>query len=69
MVSFADDTDTDLIVMSAFRTYLSEVARGPQPGSALPPHYLPCAVAFASDRLFVRHLEQVGTPPPIWYDR
>jgi predicted membrane protein DUF2207 len=53
----------------AFRTYLSEVARDPQPGLALPPHYLPYAVAFGSDRVFVRHLEQVGTPPPTWYGR
>ncbi len=51
----------------AFGAYLKETLRSSRPGTALPPRYLPYAVAFGTERAFVRHLEQVGTPPPQWY--
>jgi hypothetical protein len=53
----------------AFRTYLAESAHAQPRGSAPPAHYLPYAVAFGIDTAFVRHLEQVGAPPPGWYGR
>ena len=51
----------------AFSAHLKEVARGEKPGTALPSHYLPYAVAFGIDTAYVKHLESVGTPPPRWY--
>jgi hypothetical protein len=53
----------------AFGKYLAEESRAEKPGTALPPHYLPYAIAFGLDESFVRHLESVGTPPPTWYGR
>jgi uncharacterized membrane protein YgcG len=53
----------------AFRTYLAEAVRVERSAAPLPPHYLPYAVAFGSATGFVRHLEQVGAPPPPWYGR
>jgi hypothetical protein len=52
----------------AFEAYLKEALRTFTPGMALPPHYLPYAVAFGVDEAYVRHLESVGTPPPRWYN-
>lgn len=51
----------------AFGTYLSEVSHAEKPGTALPAHFLPYAVALGVDQSFVRHLESVGTPPPTWF--
>jgi hypothetical protein len=51
----------------AFGRYLGEVSRAEKPGTALPPHFLPYAVALGVDQSFVRHLESVGTPPPTWF--
>ena len=53
----------------AFRAFLADASRAERSGTALPPHYLPYAVAFGVDEAFVRHLESVGTPPPAWFGR
>jgi hypothetical protein len=53
----------------AFRAHLGKALRAERPASALPPNYLPYAVAFGTDTAFVHHLEQVGTAPPTWYGR
>ncbi len=53
----------------AFAAHLRRVSRAEKPGSALPPHFLPYAVAFGVDQSFLRHLESVGTEPPAWYGR
>jgi uncharacterized membrane protein YgcG len=52
----------------AFGAYLKDALRTFTPGTALPAHYLPYAVAFGVDEAYVRHLESVGTPPPRWYN-
>ena len=51
----------------AFRAYLADIVHTERPADALPPHYLAYAVAFGSDAAYVRHLEQIGAPPPAWY--
>jgi uncharacterized membrane protein YgcG len=53
----------------AFEAYLTEASRSTQPVAALPAHYLPYAVAFGVDQSFVRHLENVGSPPPRWLNQ
>jgi hypothetical protein len=47
----------------AFRTYLAETVGATPPGTDLPAHYLPYAVAFGIDTAIERHLDQVRTLP------
>jgi uncharacterized membrane protein YgcG len=51
----------------AFAAHIRDTSSAPTPGTALPAHYLPYAVAFGVDQSFLRHLESVGTPPPTWF--
>jgi hypothetical protein len=47
----------------AFRAHLADE----QQQGAIDPHHLAYAVAFGMDRAFLRRLEQVGSPAPVWY--
>jgi Predicted membrane protein (DUF2207) len=48
----------------AFRAHLAE-PRSTEVASH--PDWLPYAVAFGTDRAFLRRLESIGAPPPAWY--
>ncbi len=55
----------------AFRAHLMDETRRPGPDGTVADvqQFLPYAVALGVDRTFLRTLEAVGTPPPVWYGR